>query len=388
MGWSNRPFSQAKAARDKGEAPAERICLDLLRKRGDAHCQELGNAGYRKALQEALALCSAPKSTSTTTATKKPATVEKQGSTSSSNKTLVDCAQKRFRSGSSAKSLMGWSKAGFKDIEAAQGTGNYPEHRCKAVIDQRGDAHCQQPTDTGMRTALQAALTLCNKLKNPAAGAGPTLVDCTQSEYKKNGTVARLIRSGHNMSADLTEWSAIQAKARCTSALGFVGAAHCKLPADPAPKKAYAEIKAICAKDVARRQQMAKASADADSKAAAERKANRILVTMPRSDYKGGGAGTLARQMKSAMVKSAAAKSSKEILKLVPMGRWQDGRYGDTRVQYRKINGMVLWYDKDNDGVCRFTTYKFVKDKKGSGYGPLRFQAFCNGCAEGWTKCK
>ena len=48
----------------------------------------------------------------------------------------------------------------------------------------------------------------------------------------------------------------------------------------------------------------------------------------------------------------------------------------------------MLWFDKDKDGICRFTTYKFIKDRKGGKWSRLRFKAFCLSCPEGWTRCK
>ena len=69
------------------------------------------------------------------------------------------------------------------------------------------------------------------------------------------------------------------------------------------------------------------------------------------------------------------------------MTSWQNGRFSDTKTPYKKITGMVLWHDSDNDGVCRFASYNFIKTTQGGKWGPLKFRAFCNGCAEGWTKC-
>jgi hypothetical protein len=71
-----------------------------------------------------------------------------------------------------------------------------------------------------------------------------------------------------------------------------------------------------------------------------------------------------------------------------PMGRWQRGRYRGTRVPYQKVTGIVLWWNKDKDGVCRYVSYNYVKEQRGGKWSPLKVKAFCMGCPEGWTRCK
>jgi hypothetical protein len=102
----------------------------------------------------------------------------------------------------------------------------------------------------------------------------------------------------------------------------------------------------------------------------------------PKSTYTGSDLESLKETMKSAL-KGPVAKSASEILDVSVTSDWDYGRYTDTLVEYRKIQGTVLWEDKDGDGVCRYTSYSFIQDKSGNGWGPLRFKAFVNGGPEG-----
>lgn len=300
---------------------------------------------------------------------------------------LVDCSEGRFESVNSAKSLMGWSVMAFESVEKAKGTGVYPEAHCNKVIDQRGAAHCKEPADAKIREGLQEALALCASLKSPAAAQGELLVDCKDERFQRRKEVPMMVKWSLGMSARLEDWEGFRAQARCDEALAFAGSAHCMLPNEDGPRDAIESVKQACDADRARRDAEALAEKAAAAKHLAAQKASRKLVKFPASTYKGSGA-ELAKQMKRAMLASGIAASDAEVQRLVPMGAWQQGRYQVTHVPYRKIDGTVLWHDKDEDGVCRFTTYKFVQDEGASGWGTLRFKAFCNGCAEGWTKCK
>ncbi len=383
MSWSNRRFAKAQKAKGSGKYP-ERICNELIRQRGDAHCQELDNTAYREALSAALSLCESLKPEPSPEKQTAAAPVK---ASEAVGKALVDCSDKRFQSGSGAKSLMGWSNDTFTGVLAAQGTGIYPEYECTKVITQRGGAHCKALANTKYASALQDALTLCHDLKNPAKTKGKMLVDCKDKRFSRRKPVPVLVAWSLSRTARLDEWSTVQAKARCDDSMASAGSAHCMLPNAEGPRDAIESVKHACASDVKRRRALAKSARAADAKSIAAAKANRRIRKFPRGTFKGA-LGQLASQMKAAMVAGGIAKKSKEILKVAPMGQWQQGRYRGTHQAYRKVNGTVLWHDSDQDGVCRFTTYKFVQDKGSSGWGKLRFKAFCNGCAEGWAKCK
>lgn len=113
-------------------------------------------------------------------------------------------------------------------------------------------------------------------------------------------------------------------------------------------------------------------------------KGERIAVggKFPSDSYNGSGINEIRSAMKKAIV-GPVAKSSSEVLKVSVSSNWKEGVYSDSKRRYRTINGTVLWSDKDNDGVCRYTSYVFISDQNGSGWSPLRYKGFCNGCPEG-----
>jgi hypothetical protein len=102
----------------------------------------------------------------------------------------------------------------------------------------------------------------------------------------------------------------------------------------------------------------------------------------PKSTYAGADLNSIREKMKSALV-GPVAKSASEVKDVSVTSDWNPGRYTDTLVEYRKIQGTVLWEDENGDGVYRYTTYSFIQDKSGNGWGPLRFKAFVNGGLEG-----
>lgn len=106
-------------------------------------------------------------------------------------------------------------------------------------------------------------------------------------------------------------------------------------------------------------------------------------LKFPEDSFSGSGKNDIREAMKRAMV-GAVAKSSDEIIKVAVTSDWKTGVYSDSKRKYRTISGAILWYDKDDDGYCRFTTYNFVSDHSGGdNWGTLKFKSFCIGCPEG-----
>lgn len=88
---------------------------------------------------------------------------------------------------------------------------------------------------------------------------------------------------------------------------------------------------------------------------------------MPASSLRKGEEKQTIAQMK-ALLASRTAKSVKEIVRIVPSSPWASGRYVDSKLPYKKISGAVLWKDKNGDGLCRFTSYDFIKTKSGGSW--------------------
>ena len=105
----------------------------------------------------------------------------------------------------------------------------------------------------------------------------------------------------------------------------------------------------------------------------------------PKDTYTGSDLASLKESMKYALV-GPVAKSASEITDVSVTSDWRHGRYTDTLVEYRKIQGTVLWADTDGDGVSRYTTYSFIQTKQGNGWSNLKFNAFVNGGMEGNVK--
>jgi hypothetical protein len=379
MGWSNRSFKEAQKAKAKGKSAPKAVCEKLISYRGDAHCQVPENQEYRRAVTEALAVCSA--------AEDKPAESPKTEIQPSNvpvppKKPLVDCAKKRFHSGVSTNGLMGFSDRVFKMVKAAEARGDFPKDRCEELISQRGDAHCQKLDDPKIRGALEAALDLCHRLEHPAPVAGKRLVNCKENRFQLKHSVPTLLGWSKIEMRDLSQWNARDAEAKCQEAYGHAGSAHCRAPNNKDAQQAVRSVAESCAQDQERRAANAKAGRAAEIKRLATQKANRRIVKLPK-----GKGGAVAKQMKAALLQGRVAKSPREILKTRVTTGWQTGRFVDTKVRYRKISGWVLWHDEDKDGVCRFSSYNFIQTKSGKSWSKLAFKSFCAGCAEGWTKC-
>ena len=304
--------------------------------------------------------------------------------------TLVNCSEKRFKSGSSARSLMGWSRRRFEQVKQASTTGVYPKYACDETIRMRGDAHCQRPKDAAIRTALKEALELCARLKSPPRAKGAAPVNCRDPRFSRPRDPVKQLLSWAEMNLrGLASLHAHQpVKPKCDQALSYAGAAYCKAPTTHATRAMVLKVRKRCAEAVKARGAQQAATKAMLAKVMEDQKKARKIVNFPRSTYRGGGAAMLGRRMRAALLGAKVAKAARDIKRMQPMGNWATGRYTDTRLRYRKITGTMLWRDTDNDGVCRFTTYIFISTRTGRGWTPLKFKAFCMGCPEGWTRCK
>jgi hypothetical protein len=310
-----------------------------------------------------------------------------------SGEPLVDCADPAFKATSSARSLMLWSKEHVNAAKSQKAQGLDPEYQCGKAIEKLGQAHCKEPGDAEITGMLKDILGVCKK--GTPAKSKEEGVDCSSDNFKHpKATVDQLLnwvdlalRSVKNPESQQRSY----VKLNCERAFKSAGTAHCKLPADPRPKAALQKVRNKCA---AAKTSFAKVDAKEEAKKAARlaqlaaAKKNRKKVKFPRSTFKGSGAKSLRKKMKTALVKGRIAKKAGDVLKVQPMGRWKSGFYAGTRTPYKKIMGTVLWRTKEKDGICRFTSFNFIKDKGRKGWSPLRFKSFCNGCPEGWTRCK
>lgn len=108
----------------------------------------------------------------------------------------------------------------------------------------------------------------------------------------------------------------------------------------------------------------------------------------PKDSYTGNDLATVRSQILDA-VSGSMAKKPEKVLKAAVTSNWKQGMNKITKQRYKTISGTLLWPDKDNDSVCRFTTYNFISDHlEGNNWSPLRFKSFCLNCAEGDTQCQ
>jgi hypothetical protein len=317
---------------------------------------------------------------------------------------LVDCSKSEFKRPDSARSLYLWSRGAEEKIIKAKKQGVFgvdprkargdavSRDYCPVMISYRGTAHCKEPANAEYRAALARLIKVCEEASKPPKATKGLLVDCRDKRFTHREATVKLLLRWTEMSLSsidgLPEREHSRLPVLCEQALKHAGTAHCKAPDNPEPRAAIAKVRKKCAAAKATRaaKEAQAAKAAQDRKAAI--KANRKIVPFPRRTYRGGGAGALAGAMRRALLASRLAKSASEILKVQPMGRWKSGRYTDTKVPYKKITGIVLWWDKDKDGVCRFVSYNFNKERRGGRWSPLKAKSFCMGCPEGWTKCR
>ncbi|MCK5800060.1 MAG: hypothetical protein KAI47_22875, partial [Deltaproteobacteria bacterium] len=319
--------------------------------------------------------------------------------------TLVNCKEKRFQRFGTARSLFLWTKDAEAAIRKAKKNGVYglpPEKTrsngissayCPKVISYRGTAHCKEPQNPAYRAGLASIIAVCRQAAKPVkTSAARGGVDCKDKRFSHPGATVPALLSWAKMA--LRGLDAIEAreafriKVKCDRALKHAGTAYCKAPKNPKTLAALAHVRAICKNAFAKSSARKKHEAAAQKASVADAKAKRKILRFPRSTYRGGGRGALAAAMKRALVAPRLAKSEREILRVQPMGRWAKGRYRRTHVAYQQVMGTVLWWDKDKDGVCRFVSYNFVKERRHGRWTKLRVKSFCMGCPEGWTRCK
>ncbi|MEQ9495744.1 MAG: hypothetical protein RIT81_02770 [Deltaproteobacteria bacterium] len=381
MGWADRAEKQATAAA-AGSGARKRACDKLVGQRGSAHCQVPDDAAVRAKLESALALCKAEP------APPPPAAKKAAPTTGSAHmqKPLVDCRKKRFRRPNSAKSLLGWSRGAEDEINRNLKQGLDISTPCKRAIDMRGSAHCKEPKDNKIRKALESVMNVCA----PKTSKSKPILNCKDPMFsgRKDSPIDDLVRATHRALSSLKdERGDVRLGAVCKNALSYAGSAHCRMPDHKGAKDAV-----LAAQDKCESEKGARAKARANAIAAerariAKAKANRKITKFPKATFSGGDRKNLEAQMRKALRAGRVAKSDGELLRVQAMGKWRSGRYTDTKVQYQKIMGTVLWKNGAGDGVCRYTSYNFIRDKSGGKWTPLRFKSFCNGCPEGWTKC-
>jgi len=112
-------------------------------------------------------------------------------------------------------------------------------------------------------------------------------------------------------------------------------------------------------------------------------------IKFPQDRFSGSNKANLKQKMKQALV-GPVAKNANEIIKMAIASEWKRGVYKKRvpRLEYRKITGIALWIDTNNDQLCRFVSYNFIQDKMASGWSTLRFLGFSNGGNEGDVDCK
>ena len=111
----------------------------------------------------------------------------------------------------------------------------------------------------------------------------------------------------------------------------------------------------------------------------------KTLTKFPNDTYTGSDKGKIKQLMINALLSAGIIKSTNEILNISVTSDWKEGVYTDSKNTYRKIVGTVLFEDKDNDGISRYTSYIFMSDKTDSGWTDIKYKAFA-GNPEGWAK--
>jgi len=315
---------------------------------------------------------------------------------------LVDCTKKEFKRDDSAASLYAWSGMAEDEIKSMRAAGTFDDPHaivkgsskgaeyCKKMISKRGSAWCQEPQNVKYQKSLKRLLALCHVQQATALPARVNGVDCSDKKFTHPSASVDQLLSWVEMSLrsldGLDENEAYRVKPICADAIKYSGTAYCKGQGSPKALQALAKVQAKC-QTSQKKFSDDKARAQAANKASiAAARARRKIVAFPKIKYRGADKSGLARAMRRAMLAGHQAKKADELLRVVPAGAWNKGRYKN-KVRFQAIMGIVLWADDDNDGVCRFTSYNFIKDKKGKRWSKLRFRSFCNGCAEGWTKC-
>lgn len=121
-----------------------------------------------------------------------------------------------------------------------------------------------------------------------------------------------------------------------------------------------------------------------EAEAVAEKNKPKELSAFPDDVYSGSDISDIKQQMLQALM-GGVIKKKEEVLAIAVTSGWKEGIYRDSKNTYRKIQGTVLFYDNDNDGVSRFTTYKYISNYINGEWGPLKFNSFTMSHLEGWA---
>lgn len=176
---------------------------------------------------------------------------------------LVDCSDKRFKSGNKADSLMGWSNRSFKQAQKATAKGkSAPKPVCEKLISYRGDAHCQAPDNAAYRLALAEALTLCRPPEQKTAGAAKPkaqpanapkspqkpLVDCAKKRFHSGVSINGLMGFSERVFeiVKAAEARGDFPKDRCEELISQRGDAHCQKSGDPKIRKSLQVALDLC----------------------------------------------------------------------------------------------------------------------------------------------
>jgi hypothetical protein len=182
------------------------------------------------------------------------------GPAQAEDKPLVDCTQKRFKSGNKAASLIGWSNYKYKVAKKARDNKSEPlASDCEALISMRGDAHCQELGNGEYRAALVAAQAVCPEKKpepKPEATgkavasstSDGSMVDCKLKRFQSGTSARGLMGFSSKTFRDVkaTEGSGIYPKFRCDQLISQRGDAHCQKLDDREIRTALQEAMDLC----------------------------------------------------------------------------------------------------------------------------------------------
>ena len=296
---------------------------------------------------------------------------------------LIDCGSAEYQQPVSKTGLVSWAKREIRQLKAKAKNGVHDEKKCKKAMGFQGSAYCQDPSDQQVKSDLAGLISLCNKSKKPK---GKAILDC--QHFKSDATYPKIL-SWVNMSMyELDRMTERNLDSTCSKIIKWAGAAHCKEPDAKEPRRMMTEIGNKCKARFKEIQDKKAAAQLAQKKEREEAKKNRRITAFPQSTYKGNKS-SLEKQIRQAMLADRnVTKSNEEMVKVQAMGDWQYGNYADTKVPYRKLVGTILWNDDDKDGICAYSSYKYIQTGSSGNFGPLRFKAFCINCPEGWAKCQ
>lgn len=297
---------------------------------------------------------------------------------------LIDCGSAKYQQPVSKTGLVSWANREIRQLKAKAKNGVHDEKMCEKAMGFQGSAYCLDTSDQKVSTDLADLISLCNKSKKPK---GKAILDC--QHFKSDATYPKIL-SWVNMSMhELDKMTERNLDTTCSKIIKWAGAAHCKEPDKQEPRRMMTAIGNKCKARFKEIQDKKAAALLAQKKEKEEAKKNRRITAFPQSTYKGNKS-SLEKQIRQAMLADRnVTKSNEEMVKVQAMGDWQYGNYADTKVPYRKLIGTILWNDDDKDGICAYSSYKFIQTGSTSGgFSPLKFKAFCINCPEGWAKCQ